>query len=73
MMTKKQKNLNVIKWMNKEEKLKELVFYCSKLLEDGLTWNGVESIYNVYLKHHPIRMGIQIGLNTMDHNLPTFF
>jgi hypothetical protein len=33
--------------------------------------NGVESVYNVYLKHHPIKMGIQSGLNTMDHNLTT--
>ncbi len=73
MMTEEQKNLNVMKWTNKEEKLRELVFYYSKLLEDGLKWNGVESIYNVYLKHPPIKMGIQIGPNTMDHGLPTFF
>jgi hypothetical protein len=55
--------------MNEQrEKLKDLVFYCSKLLENGLTWNGIESIYNVYLKHHPIRMGVQSGPNTMDHS-----
>ncbi len=72
-MTEEQKNLNVIKWTNKREKLRELVFYYLKFLEDGLTWNGVENIYNVYLKHHPIRMGIQSGPNTMDHGLTTFF
>jgi hypothetical protein len=73
MMTKKQKHLNVIKWTNKKEKLGELVFYYPKLIKDGLTWNGVENIHNVYLKHHPIRMGIQNGPNIMDHGLTTFF
>ncbi len=42
-----------------------------KLLEDGLTRNGVENVCNVDLKHHPIKMGIQSGLNTMDHKLTT--
>jgi hypothetical protein len=69
MMTEEQKNVNVIKWTNKGEKLRDFMSYYPKFLENGLTWNGVESIYNVYLKHHPIKMGIQSGPNTMDHGL----
>jgi hypothetical protein len=33
----------------------------SKLVEDNLMWQGVESVYNVYLKHHPIMMNIRSG------------
>jgi hypothetical protein len=73
MMIKKQRNLNAIKRTNKKEKLEQLASHYMKFLEDGLIRNGVESVYNVYLKHHPIRMGIQSGLNTMDHGLTTSF
>ncbi len=57
--------------MNKGEKLGQLTSCYLKLLKDGLTQVGVENICNVYPKHHPIKMGIQIGLKTMDHNLTT--
>jgi hypothetical protein len=73
MMNEEQKNLNVIKWTNKREKLRKLMFYYLNFLEDDLMWYGVENIYNVYLKHHPIKMGIQSGLNTMDRDFITFF
>jgi hypothetical protein len=36
-----------------------------KFLKDGITQDGVENICNVYLKHHPIKMGIQSGPKTM--------
>jgi hypothetical protein len=42
------------------------------LLKNGLMQDNVENIYNVNLKHHPIKMGIQNGFNNMDHNLMTF-
>jgi len=42
-----------------------------KFLENGLTQDDVENVYNVNLKDHPIRMGIQSGINTMDHGLTT--
>jgi hypothetical protein len=73
MMTKEQKNLKAIKKKNKIKKLGCLVSYYSKFLEDGLMPHGVESVCNVYLKHHPIRMGIQSDPNNMDHDLVTFF
>jgi hypothetical protein len=52
-------------------KSKKIAPWYPKFLKNGLTWNDVESIYNVNLKHHPIKMGIQIGFNNMDHNLMT--
>ncbi len=72
-MTKKKRNLKIKKIINKRKKLKQLTSCCLKFLEDGLTQDGVESICNVYLKQHPIKMGIQSGPNTMDHGLTTFF
>jgi hypothetical protein len=41
-------------------------------MENGLMQDGVESICNVNLKQHPIKMGIQSGSNTMDYGLTTF-
>ncbi len=55
------------------EKLGQLPPYCSKFLENGLTGDNVKNICNVNLKHHPIRLGIQNGRNTMDHDLTTSF
>ncbi len=74
-MIKIQRNLKATKSLNKKKKLRHLVSHCLKLSEDDqvLTQDGVESIYNVYLKHHPIKMNIQNGPNTMDHNLTTSF
>jgi hypothetical protein len=54
--------------MNKKEKLGQLVSCYPKFLKDGFTWNVVKNICNVYLKHHPIKMDIQSGPNTMDHS-----
>jgi hypothetical protein len=71
MMTKKQNNLKAIKKMNKGEKLGQLASCYPKLLKDGLTRDGIENTHNVYRKHHPIKMGIQNGMKTMDHNLTT--
>jgi len=68
-----QRNLKVIKKTIKRKKLLQPTPHYLKLLEDGLMWNGVENIRNVYLEHHPIGMGIQNGPSTMDHNLTTFF
>jgi hypothetical protein len=73
MIIEEQKNLKAIKKMNKEKKLGQLIFCFLKLLENDLMRYGVESICNVYLKQHPIKMGIRSGLNTMDHGLTTSF
>jgi len=73
MMIDVQKNMNAIKKMSKGKKLKQLVPHCLKFLKDRNMQNGVESICNIYLKHHLIKMGIQNGPNTMDHGLTTSF
>jgi hypothetical protein len=39
----------------------------------GLMQNGVKNVYNVCLKYHLIKMGIENGLNTIDHALTTSF
>jgi hypothetical protein len=57
--------------MNKGEKLGQLASRYSKLLEIDFTQNGVKSVYNVHLKHHPIRTGIQNGSDTMYHDFIT--
>ncbi len=49
MMIKKERNLKAIKRANKGENLRQFAFCYSKLLENGLVWNHVKSIYNVYL------------------------
>ncbi len=72
-MIKKQRNLKAKKIINKGKKLEQLTSCCLKFLEDGLTQNDVESICNVYLNCYLIKMGIQSGLNTVDHGLTTFF
>jgi hypothetical protein len=59
--------------MSKGKKLKQLVPHCLKFLKDRNMQNGVESICNIYLEHHLIKMGIQNGPNTMDHGLTTSF
>jgi hypothetical protein len=53
------------------EKVMTIASYYLKFLEDGLTWNAIESICNVNLIHHPIKMAIQSGQNTMEHNFTT--
>jgi RNA-binding protein YhbY len=57
--------------MNKREKLKQLAYYHSKFLEDGLMQNVVEHIRYIHLKHHLIKVEIQSNLNTMDQCLKT--
>lgn len=47
--------------------------HCPKFLENGITQDDVKNVCNVNLKHHLIGLGIQSGLNTMDHNLTTSF
>jgi O-glycosyl hydrolase len=32
--------------------------YCMKLLENGLTQNGIEGVHDVHLNHHLIKMDI---------------
>jgi hypothetical protein len=61
------------KKIEQKEKLWQLAPCCPKLLEDGLTQDGAENVCNVYLQHHPIRMGLQSSLNNMEHNLTTSF
>jgi len=73
MMIKIQRNLKAIKKMNKREKLGQLASHCLKFFENDLAQDGVESICNIYLKHHPIMTGIQNGPNTMDHGLTNSF
>ncbi len=73
MMIKEQRNLKTIKRMNKGKKLEQLDSLRLKVFEDKLMRDDVENVYNTYFKQHPIRMGIQNGPNTMDHNLATFF
>jgi hypothetical protein len=57
MMTEEQKNLKALKKMNEKETLGERSSRYPKFLKNGLTWNGVESAYNIYLKHRFIKMG----------------
>jgi hypothetical protein len=71
-MTEVQRNLKAIKITNKREKLRQLPLFSPKFVKNGLMQNSVESICNVNLKHHPIKMGIQNGYNTMDHGVTTF-
>jgi hypothetical protein len=73
MMIEEQKNLKAIKKINKRKKLTQLVFHHPKFLKNGLTQDGVESIYNIYLKHRLIKMGFQNALNTTDHDFTTSF
>jgi hypothetical protein len=49
-MIEKQRKLKSIKWMNECEKLNQLVSYCLKLLEEGLTLSVVEDICYIHLK-----------------------
>jgi hypothetical protein len=72
MMIEVQKNLNAIKRTNKRKKLLQLT-PLPKVPKRWFYRDGVESIHNVYIEHHPIKMGIQNGPNTMDHDLATFF
>lgn len=67
------KELKGQKKNEQKKKLRQLGPLYSKLLEDGLTQDGVKNIYSVYLEHHPIRKGIQSDFNTMGHNLTTSF
>jgi len=53
--------------------MKQLAFYCLKLLKNGLTQDDVEVICYIHLKHHTIKVDIQSNLNTMDHYLTTTF
>ncbi len=71
MMTKEQRNLKGMKGTDKMELLKLLVSFHSKLLKNGIMWDGVEGIHYIYLKHHPIRVDIPNDSNTMDHYLAT--
>jgi hypothetical protein len=71
MMIEVQRNRKAIKKMEQKEKVVIINPHCLKLLEGGLTRDDVENVCNVYLEHHPIRMGIQSGPNTMDHALAT--
>jgi hypothetical protein len=71
MTTKKQKNFKNIRKTNKGEKLRQLAICHSMFLRDGLTRDGVKNICCIHLKHHPIEMNIQNGLNTMDHCFTT--
>lgn len=66
-------NLKAIKRTNKGEKLGQLASHYLKLLKNGFTWNGVENLYNIYLKHHLIRMDIQNDPNNMDHGFTTSY
>jgi hypothetical protein len=56
----KTKELKGHKKTNKEKKLGCLISYYSKFLEDGLVPHGVESVCNVYLKHHPMKMAFKV-------------
>ncbi len=48
MIDEEQKKLKGIKGTNKGEKLKQLISYHSKLLEDGLTQDGVEGVCKIH-------------------------
>jgi hypothetical protein len=56
MMIKKEKNLKAIKRTIKGGKLEQPVSPYPKLLGYGLMQNDVESVCNVYLKQHLIRI-----------------
>jgi len=64
MMTQVQRNLKDIKITNKRKKLSQLAPHY-----DDFMWDNIKNIHNVYLEHHPIRMGIQSDPNTMDHTM----
>jgi len=57
-MIKKKIKLKAIKKNKQKRKVETTNLSLLKVFKNGFTWNGVENIYNVYLKHHPIRMGI---------------
>jgi hypothetical protein len=52
------KNKRNSKTWKTQTKGRKLGSYYMKLLEDGLTQNGVEGVCDVHLKHHLIRMDI---------------
>jgi hypothetical protein len=70
-MIKEQRNLKGIREMNKGGKLKQLATHHLMFLKDGLMRDGFKSIFCIHLKHHPIGVDIQNGLNTMDHCFTT--
>jgi hypothetical protein len=57
-----------IKGPKKKENSKQLNFCYAKFLEYGFPKDGVESICDVHLEHHPIIMDVQCNLNTMNHH-----
>jgi hypothetical protein len=73
MMIKVEKNPKANKTTNKRKKMEQLTPRCLKLLENDLMQDGVESVCNVYLEHHAIKMGIQIGSINMDCSFTTSF
>ncbi len=44
--------------MDKREEQKQLTSWHTKLLENGLMWDGVKYVYHIHLEHHPISIDI---------------
>jgi hypothetical protein len=55
---KEKKELGSIKGTNGRYEMKQLPTCNMQLLKYNLTGNNVESICNVYLQHHPIKVNI---------------
>jgi hypothetical protein len=71
LMTQEQKKFKGIKRMNERERQRQPAFQHSKLLEYGLTQNGVENVCYIHLRHHPINMDIHSNSNIINHYLET--
>ncbi len=58
MVIKEKWELKNVKIMNETYELKQMPTYDTQLLEYNLMGNNVESICNVYLQHHLIKVNI---------------
>lgn len=47
--------------MNKQKKTNTLSSYHLKLLKDDVTWDGVQNICNVYLKHLQLKWAYKVA------------
>jgi len=47
--------------MNKQKKTNTLGSYHLKLLKDDVTWDGVQNICNVYLKHLQLKWAYKVA------------
>jgi hypothetical protein len=58
LVTKKMGELKNLKGTNETHELRQLPTYCTELLEYNPMGSNVESICNVYLQHHLIKVNM---------------